>query len=139
VIENSENQMLSDEQIHGRQDIQKSGITIRLVLVTFIVAIIASLVELGSSVHGVGWISHVDSMVVPSKLGFFIMIVLSVVAYKFTRLSKVLKIDFSRAELLAVYATTGFMFAISGIQFVWGLNSLIFLKTGLVLMLNIIE
>jgi hypothetical protein len=121
VVKSSESQVFGKEETYGREDMQKSGITIRLLLLTFIIAIVASLVELGSSANGAGWISHVDSLVVPSKLGFFIVIVLSFVVYKMTSLSKFIKLDLSRAELLAIYSTTAFMFAISGMQFVWGL------------------
>lgn len=106
----------------------RSRLTVRSIVLIIILATICSLVHIGSPAYGVGWIDHVDETAVPSKIAFAALVILTLLSVKGKRFARVLKLDFTPAEIATAYATAGFMFVIAG-------NWFIFIVIGIVVRL----
>lgn len=101
-----------------------SGLTPRVVIILVVCALLSSWVSLGCPIHGMSYLPYVDRIMLPSNLGVVVLLILSIIAYKSKRIAKFCKIDLSSAELMLIYICTGFMFMLSGQQFVFPLLSM---------------
>lgn len=117
------NHVLSREQDSSQRlgaSRTKDRFSLGTVVLILILAVLAALSESMGN-RGYQLIATVDSVMLPSRLGFFAVIVLGLVGLATGRLQKFLKVTISGAELATAYAAGAMMLIIGGANFINGL------------------
>lgn len=110
---------LSSQQDVSRQEEPRklTGLTPRVIIMLIVVTLFANWIALGSPNDGLGYLTHVDAIGLPSSVGMFVLLVLSIISFKLKPLARRLKLDFTRAELMTLYICSGFIYLMSTGQF----------------------
>lgn len=99
------------------------GLTPRVVIMLVLLTVFATWLNCGHYQQGTGTVPRVDALGLPNPVGFFALLVLSFISFKLKSVAKILRLDFSKAELLTIYICSGLAFLLSSAQFAMSLIS----------------